>query len=84
MKVKEISVGKEMKIGLPSFSNITASCYMTVEVGENEQIDWDKIWDEVNQQLYIQADNVDGSWIQTKEYKNFFKSSIKTNKQEVK
>ena len=78
MKIKTITVGKEMKIGLPQYSNITAHCEITFEVGEGEQVDWNTIWDTVNQQLYIQSDNVDASWIQSKEYKNFFKTTIKS------
>ena len=80
MKIKEITVGKEMKIGLPNYSNITASCRMSFELAENEQPDWDAIWDTVNQQLGIQSDNIDPSWIQTKEYKKFFQTTIKTDK----
>ena len=81
MKVKEVSVGKQFKFGLPNYSNITASCHITVEVGENEEIDWDKLWDTVNQQLYIQSSGIDPSWIQTKEYDKFFKITIKQRKE---
>jgi len=80
MKVTKITVHKEMKIGLPNYSNITASCGLEAEVGEDEKPDWGVLWDELNQQLYIQSSNIDPSWIQTKEYKNFFKTTIKAKK----
>lgn len=84
MKIKQVSVGKEFKCGLPNFSNITARCDIQVEVAEGEEVNWTKLWNTVNQQLSIQSDNIDASWIQSKEYKNFFKTIIKHPKQEVK
>ena len=51
MKVKEVTVTKQFKFGLPNFSNISASAEMTVEIGEGEQVNWDALWDEFNQQL---------------------------------
>jgi hypothetical protein len=80
MKITKITLGKEFKLGLPSFSNITASVYLEAEVKEGEKIDFDSIWDQVNQQLTLQVASTDPSWITTKEYKNFFKSIIKVPK----
>ena len=82
MKIKEISIGKEFKKGLPNFSNMTARCDMKWEVAEDEEPDWDKMWDTVNQQLEIQSEGMDPSWITTTEYKKHFKTTIKTPKQE--
>ena len=80
MKLIEVSVGKEFKIGLPNYSNITVRCDLKFQIAENEEVDWNKVWDEVNYQLNMQAGDTDPSWITTKEYKNFFKSTIKTPK----
>jgi len=80
MRIKEVTIHKEIKIGLPSFSNITASAGITFEVGENEEFDWEQAWDIINQQMSIQSGSIDPSWIQTKQYKNFFKTVIKTQK----
>lgn len=77
----KVSLGKEFKIGLPSFSNITASCHIEYEVGEDEEVDFDKAWDEVNQQVSMQVGGIDPSWMQTKEYSNFFKVFIKVPKE---
>ncbi len=76
MKITKVIVGKEYKFGLPNYSNITARCDLEVEVGEDEDIKWDQLWDEVNKQLHFQADGIEPSWIKSKEYKNFFKITI--------
>ncbi|KKK50626.1 hypothetical protein LCGC14_3123170 [marine sediment metagenome] len=80
MKITKVKVHKEIKIGLPNYSNITASCGLEADVGENEQIDWIKLWDTVNQELSVQTGNIDPAWIQTKSYRNFFKVTIKSPK----
>lgn len=80
--IKEISIGKEFKLGLPNYSNITVRADIKFELSENEKPDWGAMWDEVNQQLSIQSDGTDPSWIQSKEYKNFFKTTIKHPKNE--
>ena len=80
MKLIEVSVGKEIKVGLPNFSNITARCDLKFQMIDREDPDWDAIWDQVNQQLAIQSNSIDPSWITTKSYKNFFKTTIKATK----
>lgn len=80
MKLKTVSVGKEMKVGLPNYSNITVRCDLTFEIEEEEKPNWDFIWDKVNQQLSIQSGHIDSTWMETGEYKNFFKTTIKTKK----
>ena len=71
---------KEMKIGLPNYSNITVGLGMTVEASENEIIDTKVCWDKINQELAIQTSGIDPSWITNNEYKNFYKTIIKTKK----
>ena len=80
MKIKKITIGKEFKVGLPEFSNITIRCDLTFELSENEDPNWNEMWDEVNRQLSIQSQGIEPSWINTKEYKNFFKTTVKTMK----
>lgn len=81
MKMKQVTVRKNMKIGLPSFSNIDVGCDITFELAEDERVDWDTVWDTVNQQMWIQSGGIDPSWITTKEYTNFFKTTIKSRKE---
>ena len=81
MRITEITINKEMKIGLPSYSNITIGIGMTYEIKEGEDVDWDKIWDICNQQLAIQAEaGKDPSWIHRNEYKNDYKVTVKVPK----
>jgi len=80
MKIKKVTLGKEFKMGLPNFSNVTASVYLEAEVGENEEIDYDSLWDNINQELSIQTGDIDPTWITTGEFKNFFKTTIKVAK----
>ena len=80
MKIKESTFSKSIKVGLPNYSNVDISFGMTVELKEGEKLDTDKCWDYVNQQLYMQSDGIEPSWITTKEYRNFFKTTVKTPK----
>jgi len=80
MKIKEVKFYKEFKCGLPNYSNLTVSYGMTVELKDNEEIDNDACWDIVNRQLSFQSEGIDATWINTKEYKNFFKVSTKIPK----
>ena len=84
MKIKEITVGKEMKVGLPNYSNVTAQCHLTFEIADGEKADWDKAWDVVNQQLSSQVNDVDPSWIKSQEFNKFFKVTVKVPKNGVK
>lgn len=81
MKITKVTLGKEFKLGLPNYSNITASTYLEAEIGEGEEVDYDSLWDAVNQQLSIQTNGIDPSWITSGETKNFFKTTIKVQKQ---
>ena len=79
-RLRQITLGKEFKIGLPNYSNLTLHCEMGWDVAEGEEPDWDQLWDEVNRQLHIQSTGIDPSWLVSKEYQKFFKVTIKTRK----
>ena len=76
-KIKQVTIGKEFKVGLPNFSNVTTRCDITFDISESEKPDWEAMWNEVNQQLALQTGDIDPSWLSNKEYKNFFKTTIK-------
>lgn len=78
-KIKTITLQKEFKFGLPNFSNVTAGTYITWELEENEEFDFDAGWDIINQQLSNQTD-IDPSWIKRGETKNYFQTTIKMKK----
>jgi hypothetical protein len=80
MRVREITLYKEYKIGLPSYSNMTVGISQTWEIKEDEQFDFNKAWDIINQQLNIQTGNIDQSWITKGETKKDYKVTIKTPK----
>ncbi len=79
MKLKEITLHKNFKLGLPNFSNIDVGVYMTFEIGEKEELDWDSAWDIINQQISNQCD-LDPMWLKTDELKKQFKLTIKVPK----
>ena len=78
MRIKEETFSKEIKVGLPEFSNITVGHTITVEVKEGEEIDRDEAWDVINRELSFQVGSIEANWIQTRQYSNFFKTVIKT------
>jgi len=85
MKVKEVTLSKNFKIGLPQYSNIDICCSIKWEVGEGEEINWANCWDEINYQLKVQSEGIDPSWmIDKKDYKNFFQVTVKIPKKEIK
>ncbi|OGO14244.1 MAG: hypothetical protein A2Y53_03820 [Chloroflexi bacterium RBG_16_47_49] len=81
MKIKEVTLSKEFKIGLPNYSNQTVGMYVTWEIGEEEEFDFPHGWDTINQQLSIQADNLDPSWITRRETKDKYKATVHIPKQ---
>ena len=83
MRIKEETFSKEIKVGLPEFSNITVGHTITVEVKEGEEIDRDEAWDVINRELSFQVGSIEANWIQTRQYKNFFKTVIKSDKKGV-
>lgn len=80
MKLKQISAGKTVKINLGNYQNIDTRIDLTFDVEEGEAVDYDAIWDTVNQQLFAQALETDPSWIKTKEYNDFWKVIFKIKK----
>ena len=76
MRIKEITLKKNFKIGLPNFSNMDVGVTITWEIGEKEDFDYTKGWDIINQQLNIQATDNDPSWIRTEAYKDKYKATV--------
>lgn len=79
-RIKEITLSKELKVGLPNYSNLTLHCGITFELGKEEKPNWELMWDEVNKQLYTQSAGIEPSWLEQKEYRNFFKVTYKIPK----
>ena len=85
MKLTTVTLHKQLKIGLPDYSNITVGMHLSFDIGEDEEMDYEKGWQIVNDQLSIQGDRKsDPAWIQTKETKYQYKSTISTPKKGVK
>lgn len=80
MKVKEVTLSKEYKCGLPNFSNITTSISMTWEVDETEVFDFNAGWDVINQQLTLQGKEMDQSWMKVTDLKDATKVTVKIPK----
>ena len=80
MRVKEVTLYKNYKVGLPLYSSCDVGIHMTFEVKEGEKVNWDNAWDEINQQLIIQTGTVDPSWITRDELKNEWKYTFKVPK----
>lgn len=78
--MKEVVFHKEMKIGMPNYSNISVGMHLTFEV-EDGEVDYDKAWDIINQQLQMQSEaGTDATWITNKEYKGHTSTIIKQKK----
>lgn len=75
-RVKEVTLQKVFKIGLPNFSNQTIGVFMTWDIAENEEFNFEKGWDIINHQLDIQAGDNDQSWIKVNEHKDKYKATI--------
>jgi len=82
MRIKEFTLTKKFKKGLPNYSSVDVGVGMTVEVPEGEEPDFTKAWDIINQQLSIQSDSIDPSWITETETKKDYKFTIKVPKNE--
>lgn len=77
MKISKVTLSKELKVGLPNYSNVSTRCEITFDVSEDETPNWDEMWQEVNYQMFTQNNDIDPNWISAKEYKNFFKIKVK-------
>ena len=80
MKIKEFTISKKLLTNIGNFSNIEVSHSITVEVGKGETPDWDEAYDVINQNLLIESDNIDATWIKKDELKNEYKLTIKLPK----
>lgn len=80
IKITKATFFKEFKRGLPSFSNITASMGIEVDVEEGKKLDTDECWDFITREIQNQT-SLDPSWINTKEHNEHFTTTIKTPKQ---
>lgn len=81
MKLTGITLSKQYKQGLPAYSNLTTGVSLSWELGEGEDFDFNRGWDQINQQLQIQGDGTDQSWmVKHVELKDSMKTIIKTPK----
>ena len=62
---------------MPSGKYMSVKAGIIAEVEEDNIIDWDEVWDIVNQQLTIQASQYDASWIETKNTTKYDKVTIR-------
>jgi len=80
MKIKEFTLSKKFKRGLPNYSSMDVGMSMTVEVPEGEEPNFDEVWDTINRELSSQSDSLDPSWITSGETKSSYKFTIKMPK----
>jgi hypothetical protein len=83
MRIKTITFKKEFKKGLPHYSNITAGMELTIELEENEKLDKEMIWEEINRELDIQVETIDPAWIRGDDKGHYYQAFNK-NKNENK
>jgi hypothetical protein len=69
MKKKEITISREVVVNLGNYNSDRISIGITYELKENEDVNWDEIWDELNQQIEIRKGNPEQSWLITNEEK---------------
>jgi hypothetical protein len=77
MIYKQITGEKELKVVMPSGKYMSVKAGIIAEVKEGERIDWTELWDDINQQLSIQAGQYDPSWIETQSLVGYDKITIK-------
>jgi len=80
MKITNIVLSKQLKVGLPNYSNMTAGTTITWELDEGEVFDFDAGWDIINKEISSQASSIDPSWINVSEHKNHYKATIRQPK----
>ena len=78
--MKQVTLTRQLKAGLPNYSNITTGISITWDMEEGESFDFVKGWDIVNHELEMQGKDTDQSWLKTKEYKEHYTTSIRTPK----
>ena len=82
MKVREVTLSKDFKLGLANFSNITVGIAMTFEVGDDEKVSWDDSWDTINHQISLQT-SIDPAWMKSEDLKENYKFTVKVPKTRV-
>lgn len=55
MKAKDLTLSKQLKVGLPNYSSVTVSMGMTVEIEEKEKPNYEGLWNKINEQLSEQV-----------------------------
>ncbi len=80
MRIKEVTLTKKYKVGLPKYSSMDVGASVTWEIKENEDFDFNKAWDLINQNLTIQSSDTDPAWIHGEELKDDYKAVIKIPK----
>ena len=80
MKIREVTLSKHLKIGMPGFSNLTVGISITGEAKEGEEIDYEALLDLVNQKLGNAVD-FDPSWIRSEQFKQHYKITVKIPKE---
>ena len=75
-KPSSVTVGKKILTNIGNYSNIEVTHQATVPVGENEEPDYNAIYDKVNQNLQIEQTSLDASWIKRGETKDDWKLTI--------
>lgn len=81
-KITEVKASKKIVTNLGDYNSYHVGCELTAEVGKDEKVNWSGLWDEINQQLMIEQDNLDPSWIKSEEFKHHYKLTIKFPKDE--
>jgi len=83
MQIKQITYSKQLKLGLPNYSNITIGMSIIVDITEGEKSNHNAIWDEINSELKNNCD-FDPSWIKSDELRKHWKYTIKIPRMEDK
>ena len=79
-KPSSVTVGKKILINVGNFSNVEISHYVTIDIGEDEEPDYDAIYNEINKNLQLESDGQDPRWMKTGELKNEYKLTLKLPK----
>jgi len=76
MRKKEITISREVVVNLGNYNSDRIGISITYELKDNEDVNWDEIWDELNQQIEIRKANPEPSWLITDEEKKQSKKNF--------
>ncbi|MEM3335439.1 MAG: hypothetical protein QXY47_05355 [Thermoplasmata archaeon] len=76
MRKKEITISREVVVNLGNYNSDRIGIGITYELKDNEDVNWDEIWDELNQQIEIRKGNPEQSWLITDEEKKQSKKNF--------